>query len=89
MSDFQHPGARNPKAVRFTVGISEELNARLEALADRAGQNKTTMAATALAAGISVFEPIFQLNIQKLVDAATDTRVGELVEDIKSLPEQK
>lgn len=89
MSDFQHPGARNPKAVRFTVGITEELNARLEALADRAGQNKTTMAATALAAGIAVFEPIFQLRLAEATDRLANEKVEELREDIASLPPQK
>jgi predicted DNA-binding protein len=54
------PGARNPKQRGFTVRVTLAMNDRLEALADRAGANKITMASICLAAGINLLEASFQ-----------------------------
>lgn len=55
----RYAGPRNPKEVRITARITEEIDARLERLADAAGQNKGTMAAFLIAASLADFEARF------------------------------
>lgn len=52
-------GARNPKVAKFSISLAEQINERLESLADAAGMNKATMAAQSVAIGINFLEVIF------------------------------
>ena len=52
-------GARNPKETRFSIGVSKTIDDRLNRLADVSGQNKGTMAAFAIAAGLIKLEDAF------------------------------
>ncbi len=64
-------GARNPKEVRMSFGITETVNTRLERLCDVAGMNKGAMAAAVLAAGLQTLESAFLgLNPEVMVAAA-------------------
>lgn len=52
-------GARNPKVAKFSINLAEQVNDRLESLADAAGMNKSTMAAQAVAIGVNFLEVVF------------------------------
>ena len=70
--------ARNPKEVRLSLGVTEQINGRLERLADVAGMNKGAMAAAVLAAGLTTLESAF-LGLQPEVMA----RAAQQLEDMR------
>lgn len=75
--------ARNPKVIRFTISLDDVMNARLEHIADRLGQNKATTAAMLTAVGINVFEPLLMVGVQQYVEQAVEDKSKQLVEDVK------
>lgn len=80
-------GARNPKTRAFSIKVTEDINSRVEQLADAAGMNKSTMAAIAIAAGLRQLEAIFLM--QKQARAQVEQYVQEqsqgMVDDIVSV----
>ena len=73
-----HPGARNPKTKAFSVKVTEDINTRIETLADAAGMNKSTMAALLMAAALRQMEAIFL--VQREQAAITSRYVQESAE---------
>ena len=53
-------GARNPKVLKISVNLADEVNRRLEQLADKSGMNKSTIAAMCVAAGLEQLEVPFK-----------------------------
>lgn len=78
-----HPGARNPKTRAFSLKVTDEINARVERLADKAGMNKSTMAAMAIAAGLNILEHSFMVGVEKYVEQASADKLGQMEADIK------
>jgi len=56
---MMNTGARNPKVAKFSISLAEQINERLESLADAAGMNKATMASQAVAIGVNFLEVVF------------------------------
>lgn len=77
-------GARNPKVAQFTVRVDEGINERVNAVADRMGQNKATVAAMLIAAGLNIFEPLMGVGMQKYVDLAFDDKAKQLADDVSA-----
>lgn len=84
MPNVEHPRARNPKVIRFTVSLDENINARLEHIADKVGQNKASTAAMLLAVGVNVFEPLILVGVQKFVEQAVEEKSQQLVSDVEA-----
>lgn len=78
-----HPGARNRKVAKFTVNLADEVNVRLERLADASGSNKSTMAAMCIAAGVNMLERFFLMDLQQYVVQASEDKANQLAEDVK------
>lgn len=75
-------GARNPKVAQFTVRVDEVINDRVNAVADRMGQNKATVAAMLIAAGLNIFEPMMGVGMAPYVEQAFDDKKKQLLGDI-------
>lgn len=76
--------ARNPKVIRFTISLDDEINKRLEHIADRIGQNKATTAAMLTAIGVNVFEPLLMVGVQQYVEQAMEDKSNQLLDDVKA-----
>lgn len=85
MDDGRLKKARNPKVIRFTISLDDNINARLEHIADKLGQNKASTAATLMAVGINVFEPLLSIGVQQYVEQAVEDKSKQLVEDVQRL----
>lgn len=85
MTEESRLGARNPKVVRFTISLDETVNRRLEVVADRLGQNKGTTAATLMALGLTIFEPLLQIGLEKYENEAIADKSGEVAQAIRQL----
>jgi predicted transcriptional regulator len=82
-----HPGARNPKTRAFSIKVTEDINTRVENLADAAGMNKSTMAAILVAAGLRQMEAIFLLQQQQrqIVSQYVDESAQGQLDDMLSV----
>ena len=76
------PGARNPKTAKFSVNVTDDINARIEHLADVAGANKTTLAAMCISAGLNLLERVYLVDLQQYVEQATSDKVAQLTADV-------
>jgi hypothetical protein len=90
MAEPERKGARNPKEVKLSFGITDGINDRLERLCDVAGMNKGSMAAAVLAAGLQTLESAFLgLNPEVMVAAARrydQLQKNDLTESQKAVP---
>lgn len=77
-----HSGARNPKIAKFSVNLADDINARLERLADAAGANKSTMAAMCISAGVNMLERVYLMDLQQYVIQASEDKATQLAEDV-------
>lgn len=82
-------GARNPKEQRIMMRVADQLNTRLERLADSLGQNKSSMAALCMALGMNTLETLVyaseHVNILDVITKA-NTQAGErLDQDIDEI----
>lgn len=79
------PYPRNPKVARFTLSVDVNINRRLEAVADKLGQNKATIAGVLMALGLNVVEPVLQLGLDKYVDQAVEEKTAEVSDLLQGL----
>ena len=77
--------ARNPKVAQFTVRVDEGINLRVNAVADRMGQNKATVAAMLIAVGLNIFEPMMGVGMDKYVDQALGDKSKQLADDVSAV----
>jgi hypothetical protein len=78
------PSARNPKVAQFTVRVDETINERVNAIADRMGQNKATVAAMLIAAGLNLFEPLMGIGVSSYVEQASKDKTRQLADDVSA-----
>ena len=79
------PSARNPKVAQFTVRVDEGINDRVNAVADRMGQNKATVAAMLIAAGLNIFEPIMGIGMSSYIDQAFADKSRQMANDVSAV----
>lgn len=77
-------GARNPKVAQFTVRVDEGINDRINAVADRMGQNKATVAAMLIAAGLNIFEPMMGIGMAPYIEQAFTEKKAQLLGDVSA-----
>jgi len=79
------PGARNPKMARFSLNVTDEVNQRVELLADAAQANKGIVAAMALVAGLNLLERVYLVGVEQYADQATADKIASMGDDLKGV----